>query len=144
LDSGFPVITGPVIDNPRRDNDKYDAAYTNAGAMQKAGIKVALRTNNAENTRNLPFHAGFAVAYGMPIDEALKAVTINTAEIFGVANRYGSLEKGKVANLFVSTGDPFDTRSKIMHLFIRGWKIPMESRQTLLYDEFLQRSPGIK
>lgn len=138
------VITGPVLAVPGRDNDRYDASYANAGKMSKAGVKVAIRTDGSENTRNLPFNAGFAAAYGLGIDEALKAVTIYPAEIFGVADKYGSLEKNKVANLFVSTGDPFETKTQIEHLFIKGWKIPMESRHTLLYDEFLERTPGVK
>ncbi len=140
----IPVITGPMLAVPGRDNDRYDAAYTNPGKMSKAGIKVAIRTDGSENTRNLPFNAGFAAAYGMGVEEALKAVTINAAEIFGVADKYGSLEKNKVANLFVSTGDPFETKTQIEKLFIRGWNIPMESRHTLLYDEFLERTPGLK
>jgi imidazolonepropionase-like amidohydrolase len=140
----IPVITGPVLAVPGRDNDRYDASYANAGKMSKAGVKVAIRTDGSENTRNLPFNAGFAAAYGLGIDEALKAVTIYPAEIFGVADKYGSLEKNKVANLFVSTGDPFETKTQIEHLFIKGWKIPLESRHTLLYDEFLERTPGVK
>ena len=140
----IPVITGPVLAVPGRDNDRYDASYANAGKMSKAGVKVAIRTDGSENTRNLPFNAGFAAAYGLGIDEALKAVTIYPAEIFGVADKYGSLEKNKVANLFVSTGDPFETKTQIEHLFIKGWKIPMESRHTLFYDEFLERTPGVK
>ncbi|MFZ1456556.1 MAG: amidohydrolase family protein [Saprospiraceae bacterium] len=138
------VITGPVLAVPGRDNDRYDASYANAGKMSKAGVKVAIRTDGSENTRNLPFNAGFAAAYGLGIDEALKAVTIYPAEIFGVADKYGSLEKNKVANLFVSIGDPFETKTQIEHLFIKGWKIPLESRHTLLYDEFLERTPGVK
>jgi imidazolonepropionase-like amidohydrolase len=140
--AGIPVITGPVLSMPTRDTDPYDQAYKNAGLMQKAGVKVALRTNEAENVRNLPFNAGFAAAYGMGRDEALKAVTIIPAEIFGVADQIGSIEVGKKANLFVSTGDPFEPSTTIRHLFIDGWNIPMESRQTLLYDEFLNRAPG--
>lgn len=140
--AGIPVITGPVLSMPTRDTDPYDQAYKNAGLMQKAGVKVALRTNEAENVRNLPFNAGFAAAYGMGRDEALKAVTIIPAEIFGVADKIGSIEVGKKANLFVSTGDPFEPSTAIKHLFIDGWNIPMESRQTLLYDEFLHRAPG--
>ncbi|MFZ1750003.1 MAG: amidohydrolase family protein [Saprospiraceae bacterium] len=140
----IPVIVGPVLSVPGRDNDRYDAAYTNPGKMAKAGVKVAIRTDNAENTRNLPFNAGFAAAYGMGVEEALKAVTINPAEIFGVADKYGSLTKGKVANVLVTDGDPFDTKTTIEKLFIRGWNIPMESRHTLFYDEFLQRTPGVK
>jgi imidazolonepropionase-like amidohydrolase len=111
--------------------------------MQKAGVKVALRTNDAENVRNLPFNAGFAATYGMGREEALKAVTIIPAEIFGVADKVGSIEVGKRANLFVSTGDPFEPATAIKHLFIEGWNVPLESRQTLLYDEFLNRTPGV-
>lgn len=141
--AGIPVITGPVMSMPSRDNEHYDQAYKNAGLMQKAGVKVALRTNDAENVRNLPFNAGFAAAYGMGRDEALKAVTIVPAEIFGISDQVGSIEPGKRANLFVSDGDPFEPATHILHLFINGWNIPLESRQTLLYDEFLHRSPGV-
>ncbi len=142
--AGIPVITGPVLSLPRRESDRYDVPYTNASKMHKAGVKVALRTDNAENTRNLPFNAGFAAAYGMGTEEALKSVTIIPAEIFGISDKYGSIEKGKVANIFVADGDPFETKTRIEKLFIRGWDIPLESRQTLLYDEFLERTPGIK
>jgi len=142
--ANIPVITGPILNTPRRDNDRYDASYTNPAKMAKAGIKVALRTDNAENTRNLPFNAAFAAAYGMGIENALRSVTLTPAEIFGVADKYGSLDKGKVANIIVADGDPFETKTKIEKLFIRGWSIPLESRQTLLYDEFLQRTPGLK
>ncbi len=142
--SGLPVITGPVLSIPGRSEERYDIAYSNAGIMSMAGVKVALRTADTENVRNLPFHAGFAAAYGMGKEEALKAITINPAEIFGVSDQYGSITKGKNANLFVSTGDPFEMKTRITHLFIKGWNIPMESRHTILYDEFLKRSPGLK
>lgn len=141
--AGIPVITGPVLSMPSRDSDHYDQAYKNAGIMQKAGVKVALRTNEAENVRNLPFNAGFAATYGMGREEALKAVTIIPAEIFGVSEQLGSIEVGKKANIFVSTGDPFEPATQIKHLFIEGWNVPLESRQTLLYDEFLKREPGV-
>ena len=142
-ESGIPVITGPVLSVPSRAEEKYDVAYSNAAVMTKAGVKVALRTNDSENVRNLPFNAGFAATYGLGVEDALKAITINPAEIFGVADQYGSIEEGKVANLFVSTGDPFEMKTDITHLFIKGWNIPIESRHTLLYDEFLERSPGL-
>ncbi|MEO6130527.1 MAG: amidohydrolase family protein [Saprospiraceae bacterium] len=141
--SGVPVITGPVISLPSRESDRYDQGYKNAGIMQKVGVKVAIRTGDAENVRNLPFNAGFAAAYGMSKEEALKAVTITPAEIFGVADHMGSIEVGKDANIFVSTGDPFEPATQIKHLFINGWNVPLESRQTLLYDEFLNRKPGV-
>jgi len=141
-EAGVPVITGPVLTNPTRAYDKYDRPYANAGIMQKAGVKVAIRTNETENVRNLPYHAGFAATYGMGKEEALKAVTIIPAEIFGVEDMYGSIEKGKVANLFVTDGDPFETKTQVKYVFIDGWNIPMVSRHTQLYDEYLERAPG--
>ncbi len=142
--AGISVITGPVIAVPTRPSDRYDKAYANPGLMHKAGVKVAIRSNDTENSRRLPFHAGFAVAYGMDKDAALKAVTITPAEIFGVADKLGSIEVGKSATLFVSTGDPFETKTKVEHLFIDGWEVPIDSRHIQLYQEFLNRQPGLK
>lgn len=138
------VITGPVLRTPTRNSDKYDRPYANAGLMLKAGVKVALRTNEIENVRNLPFNAGFAAAYGMGKKEALKAVTIVPAEIFGVADQIGSLEKGKSATLFVTNGDPFETKTQVKYLFIDGYHVALDSRQIQLNKEFLNRSPGVK
>ncbi|MDX1906492.1 MAG: amidohydrolase family protein [Bacteroidia bacterium] len=142
--ANIPVITGPMLAMPTRDNDRYDRPYANPGLMQKAGVTVALRTNGAENTRNLPFNAGFAAAYGMGREQALRAVTLVPAQILGVADQLGSLEVGKRATLFVADGDPFETRTQIIQVFIDGYQIPMETRQTQLYDEFLERTPGVK
>jgi imidazolonepropionase-like amidohydrolase len=141
--SGIPVIAGPVLALPSRDYDRYDKAYANPGLMKKAGVKVALRTSETENVRNLLFNAGFAATYGLGREEALKAVTIVPAEIFGVSDKLGSIEVGKAANLVVSDGDPFETKTNIVHVFIDGWQIPMVSRHTQLYDEFLKREPGV-
>jgi imidazolonepropionase-like amidohydrolase len=142
-DSKLPVITGPVIALPTREYDRYDQAYANAGILKKAGVKLALRTNQTENVRNLPYMAGFAVAYGMDKADALRAITIDAAEIFGVANQLGSIEVGKSATLFVCDGDPFETKTNVKHVFISGWQVPMVSRQTQLYEEFLKREPGV-
>ncbi|MEB2775258.1 amidohydrolase family protein [Algoriphagus sp. D3-2-R+10] len=142
--SGIPVVTGPIQALPTRDSDRYDTPYANAGKMVKAGVKVAIRTDDQENVRNLPFFAAFAAAYGMGKEEAWKAVTINPAEIFGLADQYGSVEAGKVANLIVADGDPFETKTNIMHVFINGYRMPLSNRQIRLYQEFLDRSPGLK
>lgn len=142
--AGIPVITGPVQATPTRASDRYDRPYANAGIMSKAGVKVAITSGETENVRNLPFNAGFAAAYGMGKKAALEAVTINPAQIFGVADKIGSLEVGKDANLFVATGDPFETKTKIAHLFISGYQIAIDSRHIQLYHEFLERSPGVK
>jgi imidazolonepropionase-like amidohydrolase len=142
--ANIPVLAGPVLELPTRDYDRYDKAYANPGLMKKAGVKVAIKTDDGNlNYRNLPYHAGFAVAYGMSREDALKAITIVPAEIFGVANRLGSIEQGKNATLFICNGDPFETKTQVSHVFIDGWQMPMVSRQTLLYDEFLQREPGV-
>lgn len=142
-EANIPVVVGPVLSTPSRDYDRYDKPYANAGLLRNAGVKVALRTMEAENVRNLPYNAGFAANYGMGREEALKAITIVAAEIFDVADKMGSLEKGKQATLFVTTGDPFETSTDVRHVFINGWKIPMVNRQTQLHEEFLQREPGV-
>lgn len=141
----IPVLAGPVLELPARDYDRYDKGYANPGLMKKAGVKVAIKSeeNGNLNYRNLPYHAGFAATYGMGREDALKAITIIPAEIFGVADRLGSIEQGKNATLFICNGDPFETKTQVSHVFIDGWQIPMESRQTLLYDEFLHREPGL-
>src|SRR5690606_33150064 len=140
-EAGIEVITGPVLQVPGRSSARYDEAYTNAYTMLKAGVKVALRTNDAENVRNLPFNAAYAASYGMGVEEALKCITIYPAEIFGIDKKYGSLEKDKIANIVITDGDPFEMKTKIHHVLIRGWDVPLESRHTLLYNEFLQRTP---
>ncbi len=142
-EAGIPVITGPVLSVPTRSSDAFDAAYKNPGIMQQAGVKVALRTNDTENSRNLPYNAGFAATYGMGREEALKAITINPAEIMGIDDEIGSIEVGKKANLFVATGDPFETKTQILDVFIDGYQVPMTSRQIDLYNEFLNRNPGL-
>ena len=137
----IPCLVGPVLSIPTRDSDRFDKAYANAGLMESAGVKVALRSGDTANSRNLPYNAGFAAAYGMA--EALRAVTIVPAEIFGVADAIGSLEVGKRATLFIADGDPFETSTNIHHVYIDGYEIPMASRHTELYDEFLARNPGL-
>ncbi len=141
-EAGIPVFAGPVLATPSRNSDRYDKAYANAGLMSKAGVKVALRSGESENVRNLPFNAGFAATYGMGREEALRAVTLTAAEVLGIDDDYGSLEVGKKANLFVSTGDPFEPKSHITALFIDGFNVPITNRQTELYEEFLNRDEG--
>lgn len=140
----IPVIADRVLSLPTRESDRYDKAYANPGLMHKAGVKVILSSRVPYNARNLPYDAGFAAAYGMGKEAALKAVTIHAAEVFGVADRMGSLEKGKDATLFIANGDPFEAKTQISQVFIGGWKIPLDSRQIRLYNEFLDRKPGLK
>ena len=121
--SGIPCLVGPVLSTPTRQSDRFDKPYQNVGLMHKAGVKVAIRTGETENVRNLPFNAGFAATYGMGREAALHAVTMAPAEIFGLGDKLGSLEVGKKANVVVADGDPFEPKTKINHVFIDGWQI---------------------
>jgi imidazolonepropionase-like amidohydrolase len=138
-----PVLVGSIMQPPTRESDRYNKAYRTPALLHEAGVQVALRSGKAENVRNLVFHAGFAASHGLGKTEALRAVTTAPAEIFGVADLVGSIETGKRANLFVANGDPFQPATDVQHLFIDGYKLPLESRQSKLYDEFLNRNPGL-
>lgn len=134
----IPVIVGPLTQAPGND-EPYDLVYANPGVLAGAGVQIAFQSSDASNSRTLPYHAALATAYGLNPEEALRAVTINPARMFGVADRYGSLEAGKVANVFVTTGDPLDVRTHVRHVFIRGESIPFNDRHTMLYEKFRAR-----
>ena len=133
-----PVIVGPIYDFPHSD-ERYDAVYSLPAELQKRGVKIALATAGRDmgGSRNLPYAAGYAVAYGLPYDEALKAITLNPAEMFGLGDTLGSLDVGKTANVVVANGDPLDVRTSVKQVFIEGNAVPMVSRQTKLRDEYM-------
>jgi imidazolonepropionase-like amidohydrolase len=133
-----PVIVGPIYDSPRPD-ERYDAVFSLPAELQKRGVKIALSTAGRDmgGSRNLPYAAGYAVAYGLPYDEALKAITLNPAEMFGLGDTLGSLDVGKTANIVVANGDPLDVRTSVKQVFIEGNAVPMVSRQTKLRDEYM-------
>jgi len=131
-----PVIVGPIWTLPET-GDRYDAEYKLPAELARRGVKIAFASyNDTHNARNLPYAAGYSVAYGLPYDEALKALTINAAEIFGVADKLGSLDIGKTANVVVANGDPLDVKTDVKHVFIAGREIPLADRQTELRDEY--------
>ena len=130
-----PVIVGPIYTDPK-DDERYDTVYRLPAELQKRGVKIAFASYDAHQSRNLPYAAGYAVAFGLPYDEALKAITINAAEIWGVADKLGSLDAGKTANVVVSNGDPLDVKTDVKHIFIAGKEIPLKDRQTELRDEY--------
>ena len=135
---GIPVIVGPTTQAPGPE-DPYDALYAQPGVLAKAGVKIAFQTSSAADVRSLPYNAALSTAYGLDMDEAIKALTINPAQIFGVADKYGSLEAGKVANVMVTTGNPLDVRSNVKYLFIRGQAVPLTDRHTKLYEQYRAR-----
>lgn len=142
-EASVPVLVGSVMQPPSRESDRYDRAYETPSLLRDAGVTVALRSGKTENVRNLVFHAGFAASHGLGKSGALRAVTTAPAEIFGIDDLVGTVEAGKKANLFVADGDPFQPTTDVQHLFIEGYKLPLENRQTKLRDEFLNRTPGL-
>ena len=134
-----PVILGPILALPRREDDPYDLLFTNAKTLHDNGIRFAIQSGDAHNTHRLPYHAGSCAAFGLPKDVALKSVTIYPAEIFGVADKLGSLEVGKVANVVLADGDLLEVRTNVKRVFIAGEDISMDSRHTLLYEKFRKR-----
>ncbi len=136
----IPIIFGRVLELPNREDDAYDQPFTLPLEAYKAGIKFAFGTfTENQFVRNLPYQAATAVAYGLPYEEALKAVTINPAEIWGVADKIGSIEKGKVADLLVTDGDPLEIQTHIVHLIIGGKEVDLNTHQTELYEKYLGR-----
>ncbi|HEU5453594.1 MAG TPA: amidohydrolase family protein [Terriglobales bacterium] len=131
-----PVIVGPIYEQPNED-ERYDAVLRLPGELAKRGVKIAFASyGDTHGVRNLPYQAGWAVAFGLPYDEALKAITLNPAEIWGVADQLGSLDVGKMGNVVVATGDPLDMKSDVKHVFIGGKEIPIMDRQIELRNEY--------
>jgi imidazolonepropionase-like amidohydrolase len=135
----IPVILGRVLALPDQEDDAYDAAFTGPLEAYKAGVQFAFGTFTNEFVRNLPYQAATAVAFGLPYEEALKAVTINPARIWGHAADLGSVEKGKVADLLVTDGDPLEIQTHVKHLIIKGQEVPLVNKQTRLYEKYMSR-----
>jgi imidazolonepropionase-like amidohydrolase len=133
----------PVLVNvdrlPHRESDSYDAAYANAGKLHRAGVRFAIVSDDASQVRNLPYEAAMARAFGLPAEAALRAITLSPAEIFGVADRLGSLDVGKDASVFVATGDIMDHRTQVTSVFVDGAPQSLETRHTRLWREFRDR-----
>jgi imidazolonepropionase-like amidohydrolase len=138
-DKNIPVILGNVLAMPSREDSFHASTYQLAGELARAGVKFAFSSGDNQNVRLLPFQAGISVAWGLDRDAAIKALTIDAAQILGVANRVGSLEPGKDANLFVSTGDPLEVRSKVTHVIIEGNDVGTDNKHEALYRKYIAR-----
>jgi len=136
----IPVIIGSLYDLPPVWDDGYDQLFLNPVVMNKAGVKIAFASVSATMAKDLPYHAAKAAAFGLDKKEALKAVTIYPAEIFGVEKLMGSLEKGKTANIVLSDGDILETRTNIQKVFIDGKECDLSNRYTELLEKFKKRS----
>jgi imidazolonepropionase-like amidohydrolase len=136
---GVPVVIGPVLDVPDSRFDPYDASYANPAVLARAGVPFAIMANDPENTRNLAFHAAMACAYGLPHEEAVRAITYYPARILGVEKDLGSLAPGKIADVVVTDGDVLEIEARVDTLFIDGVQQDLSNRQTQLYERFKAR-----
>ncbi len=135
-----PVILTGVFSLPMREDDPYDTLYENAAKLKQAGVLFAISTGDSgPEVRNLPQYAGMAAAYGLSKADALKSVTLYPAQIMNVADRLGSIEVGKMANLVVTDGDLLEIRTRIRYLLIDGRPVVLSSRHTDLNDAFKDR-----
>ena len=138
--TGTMVVVRGVQNMPQRDDSPYDDAYTLPMRLHAAGIPFAVTHNDdTAHERNLPYVLGTAVAHGLPMDAAIEAVTLNAARVLGIDDTYGSLEVGKSATLFVSTGNALEVTTDLTHAFIDGREIDLRSKQTELAKKYLER-----
>ena len=138
-----PVILSSLMTSVQA-NEPYDAIYAQPGLLYEAGVKFAFSTGGAANARHVPLSAALAVAYGLPKDAAMKALTIWPAEMFGAEKDIGTVEVGKLANFVLTTGDPMDMRSQIIDVFIKGRMAPEDDRHHRLYAKYKARPLPIK
>ena len=139
----IPVVYESTFDQPARDSDAYDIHFQTPALLHRAGVKVifspGLGGMTAAHTRNLPYAAAQAVAFGLPEAEALKGLALYPAQALGVADRLGSLEAGKEATFFAADGNILDIRSNVKRMWIAGEEINLKSRHTRLYEKYKNR-----
>jgi imidazolonepropionase-like amidohydrolase len=145
-----PVLVGGTLHLPRHEYDPYDAPYSNAAKLHAAGVTVAIHSKGSGSSggetsaRNLPFEAATAVAYGLPEDVAIKAVTLTPAQVLGVADDIGSLEAGKRANVVVTAGHVLQPTTRVLALFIDGEPLRPDSRHSQLYAKYRHRLDEVR
>jgi len=139
-EKNVPVILTGIFSLPSREDDNYDSLYENAAKLQQAGVRFCISTGDAgPEVRNLAQYAGMASAFGLSKADAVKSVTLYPAQILNVADRLGSIEVGKMANLVVTDGDLLEIRTHIRYLLIDGRSVVLTSRHTELNDAFKNR-----
>jgi len=135
----IPVILRPMLTLPLEEDDPYDRLLSQPAELAAAGVKFAFASFDNSFARRLGQNAANAVAYGLPYDEALKAITVYPAQIFGLADQIGTLEPGKIANVIVTDGDPLELTTEVQYLFIRGQLTSTNNRHKSLYEKYLNR-----
>jgi imidazolonepropionase-like amidohydrolase len=138
--AGIPVIIDSLYTGPSDPEDGYDAPFRNVVELAKAGVTICFSSGEDPAAgKDLTYHAAKAIAFGLPREEALKALTINPAGVFGLSERLGSLEPGKDADLFLTSGDPLDAKSDVKMMFINGRPIDMSNWWTDTYNKWKAR-----
>lgn len=135
----IPVILRPMLTSPPEEDDPYDRELSQPAELAAAGVKFAIASFDNSFARRLGQNAGNAVSHGLPYDEALRAVTINPAQILGLGSQLGTLEQGKIANLIVTNGDPLELTTDVKYLFIKGQLTSTENKHHRLYEKYLNR-----
>ena len=135
----IPVILRPTLTLPEDEDDPYDRLLSQPAELAAADVKFAFGSFDNSFARRLGQNAANAVAYGLPYDEALRAVTVNPAQILGLGNQIGTLETGKIANIIVTNGDPLEITTDVRYLFIRGQLTSTDNRHKSLYEKYLNR-----
>ncbi|MGH9713673.1 MAG: amidohydrolase family protein [Candidatus Acidiferrales bacterium] len=143
-EKNIPVILGPTERLPEQEDDPYDKPMSQPAELHAAGIPIAFASFGFSFSRRLSQFAGTAVAYGLPHDEALKAVTINAARMLGLGDQLGTIEPGKIANIIVTTGDPLEIRTQVRYLFIKGQLTSTDNRHHDLYQQYRKRPERAK
>ena len=142
-ENNVSVLLQRVHSRPSNDDHDYDLPFKMAKILFDEGVTVALETSGdmeRMNSRNLPFYAGTTLAHGLTKEQALQLICLNTAKILGIDAKYGSLEVGKSATLFVSDGDALDMRTnQLTSAFIDGRNISLESHQTKLWKRYSKK-----
>ncbi len=136
--NNIPVILTTTMAGPGRDWEGYDGSYHRAAALHEAGVRFAISGgSSALYSNRLGYEAGVAVAFGLPEEVALEAVTINAAEFLGLDDRIGSLEPGKQATLMITTGSPLDTKANIEQAYIQGRELDMMDIQKWFFEKYM-------
>ncbi len=135
----IPVILGTPYGYPSSNFEPWDSVYRCAGVLDAAGVSIAFASDSSSDSYNLGTEVGMAVAHGLPVERAEYALTLGAAEIFGIADRVGSIEVGKHADLIVTTATPLQTVSQVTHMFIDGRPIELTSMHTESYTKFKNR-----
>ncbi len=139
VEKGIPVILGPSQDLPEEEDDPYYTRFSLAGELHGAGVKICFGTFGSSDSRTLPYEAANTVPFGLPYEEALKAVTLNAAEILGVADRLGTIEPGKLGNLMVTDGDPLEIQTQVQYVVIKGIPVDTDNRHRRLFERHRAR-----